>query len=108
MQSNVLKTLCFSQMEDSTIDRTTYMHFRRGFPRGELVSTGAVTAQPVLAGSPEYTHIIGDYPAKGVNNIVSGTHWFRRASGQVRLSGAVNLLDLSNRKFNCIFVINLD
>lgn len=80
--------------------RTTYFHF----PQGELVAAGFTTAQPILAGSPGTTHIVGNIPAEGANNIVSGTHRFSGATGRVRLSGAVNL----GVSFNCIFIIDID
>lgn len=90
------------------LDRTTYFKFQVGTQRGELGAAGVTTIQPVLAGSPERTHIVGDIPPEGTNSIISGTGSFRNATGRVRLSGAANLADLSNRFFDCIFVIDLD
>lgn len=85
------------------VDRTTYFQF----PQGELVANGITTVQPILAGSPGTTHIIGDIPEESANSIVSGTRRFAGATGRVRLSGAANLA-VSPAVFNCIFVIDLD
>jgi hypothetical protein len=84
-------------------DRTTYFQF----PQGELVASGITTVQPILAGSPGNTHIIGDIPEEGANNILSGTNRFAGATGRVRLSGAANLAT-TPEFFNCIFIIDLD
>jgi hypothetical protein len=86
------------------MDRTTYFNF----PQGELVARGVTTMQPVLAGSPSVTHLSGDIPDEGDNNILSGTKRFQNASGRVRLSGAAALLANGDVLFNCIFIIDLD
>ena len=81
------------------------------FPGGTLVSRGSTTVQPVLDGSVDFTHITGAVPADGENSVLSGTGRFNGATGQVRLSGAVNLAELDSEgeiTFDCIFVISVD
>ncbi len=81
------------------------------FPGGTLVSRGRTTVQPVLDGSIGFTHITGAVPAAGENSVLSGTGRFSGATGQVRLSGAVNLAELDSDgkiTFDCIFVISVD
>ena len=91
---------------------TTFFHF----PQGMLVSRGKNTAQPVLWDpannpdvNPDVTMVTGAFPAPGTNNILSGTHAFARARGQVRFSGAVRIHpDNVTVTFSCIFIISLD
>ena len=88
-----------------SINRTTIF----SFPQGQLVANGLTTVVPVFGGSsPGSTHIVGDVDDSTLN-IVSGTHAFAGSSGNVRLSGAVNLANFPNTiGFNCIFIIDLD
>jgi hypothetical protein len=81
------------------------------FPGGTLVSRGRTTVQPVLDGSVDFTHITGAVPEDGDNSVLSGTGRFDRATGTVRLSGAVNLSELDSDgkiTFDCVFVISVD
>lgn len=81
------------------------------FPGGTLVSRGRTSVQPVLDGSVDFTHITGAVPQDGENSVLSGTGRFNRATGSVRLSGAVNLSELDSDgkiTFDCVFVISLD
>ncbi len=80
------------------------------FPEGTLVTQGRVTVQPVLDGSVDYTHITGAIPAAGEESVLSGTGVFEGVSGQVRLSGAVDMSELeSDTKitFDCVFIISV-
>lgn len=76
----------------------------------QLTSRGQTTVQPTTIGSPDVTHITGAIPATDENSILSGTRKFQDATGQVRLSGSVNLDNLGSGEitFDCLFVINLD
>ena len=100
---------CLDLIEDSaaglSINRTTVFKF----PQGELHAKGLTTVVPIFgASSPGSTHIVGDVDGF-TQNVVFGTKAFRMRTGNVRLSGAVNLADFPNTiGFNCIFVINLD
>ena len=88
------------------IDRTTFLNM----PQGRVVANGMTTVKPVVGGSPDFTHIVGDIPATDANSFVEGlsTGIFEGATGRVRLSGAVNMADFSNSiEFNCIFVIDV-
>ena len=85
---------------------TTFFNFTGG---ANIVSRGNTTVMPVLHGSPGFTHVTGA-GADG-NGILSGTNQYADASGNVRLSGLVNLSKLASDgqiTFDCIFVINLD
>ena len=88
-----------------SINRTTVFKF----PQGDLHANGLTTVVPIFGdSSPGSTHIVGDVD-DSTQNVVFGTKAFRMRTGNVRLSGAVNLADFPNTLgFNCIFVINLD
>lgn len=88
-----------------SINRTTIFNF----PQGELVANGLTTVVPVFGdASPESTHIVGDVD-DATQNVVSGANRFAGRTGNVRLSGAVNLANFPETVgFNCIFVIDLD
>lgn len=101
------------------VDRTTIFDF----PQGTLVARGHTTVVPTIfpgGSSPAYTHVVGDVD-EFTDNIAFGcatadsgcTGRFANATGDVRLSGAVNMTDLLvngvfSVGFNCIFVIDLD
>ena len=88
------------------VDRTTVFNL----PQGRLVARGMTTVVPIFgASSPEYTHVVGDVDPS-TDNIVSGmgTNRFANSTGNVRLSGIVNLGVPGQILFNCIFVIDLD
>ena len=78
------------------------------FPGGTVVSQGLTTVQPVLHGSPDFTHITGAIPQPGDNSVVYGDGKFQNASGPVRLSGAVNLTNFPNQAtFDCVFILDV-
>jgi len=80
------------------------------FPGGTLVSQGLTTVQPVLHGSPDFTHITGAIPSPNGNDVIYGDGKFKNANGPVRLSGAVNLDLLGSDgiiKFDCVFIIDI-
>ena len=84
---------------------TTFFYF----PGGTLVSRGLVTVQPVLHGSPEFTHMTSAVPSPSDNNVIYGDGKFKKAAGSVRLSGAVNLSGFGDGVifFDCVFVIDI-
>ena len=88
-----------------SVNRTTIFNF----PQGELRANGTTTVVPIFgASSPDYTHVVGDVDDTTLN-IISGTKRFAGRTGNVRLSGIVNLGDFPNTiLFNCIFIIDLD
>ena len=88
-----------------SVDRTTVFNF----PEGRMVARGLTTVVPIFGdASPEYTHVVGDVNPNTLN-VISGTKRFEDRTGNVRLSGIVNLSDFPNFiEFNCIFVIDLD
>jgi hypothetical protein len=102
---------CLSGISESATDNglmmtaTTFFYF----PGGTLVSRGLVTVQPVLHGSPEFTHITSAVPSPADNNVIYGDRKFEKAAGSVRLSGAVNLSNFAGGiiEFDCVFIIDL-
>jgi hypothetical protein len=87
------------------VNRTTIFNFHQG----TLVANGPTTVVSIFgASSPDFTHVVGDADASDPN-IIFGTKRFAGATGNVRLSGIVNLADFPNTVgFNCIFVIDLN
>lgn len=78
------------------------------FPGGTVVTRGLTTVQPTTHGSADFTHITGAIPQPGDNNVVYGDGKFKNASGPVRLSGAVNLVNFpAAATFDCIFVLDV-
>ncbi len=88
-----------------SVDRTTVFNF----PEGRMVANGRTTVVPIFGdASPQYTHVVGDVNPATLN-VVSGTKRFEDRTGNVRLSGIVNLSYFPDTiLFNCIFVIDLD
>ena len=82
------------------------------FPSGSIVSQSEVSIQPAqMAGFPQVSHLTGSHPMPWDNNVLMGTRRFRNATGQVRLSGGVDMSKLASDgqiTFDCIFVITLD
>lgn len=81
---------------------------------GDVVTRARVTVLPVSpaafalnAALPNVTHLTGSIPAPGVNNVLSGTKRYRSATGQYRVSGAVDLSIPGSERFNCIFILDL-
>ncbi|UCD69049.1 MAG: hypothetical protein JSW48_02850, partial [Betaproteobacteria bacterium] len=79
---------------------TTFFFFRGG----TVVTRGLTTVQPVLHGSPDFTHITGAIPQEGDNNVIYGDRKFKHVRGTARLSGAVNLVNFPDEiTFDCAF-----
>jgi hypothetical protein len=91
------------------------------FPNGTLVGRGLTTVQEIpndwVNGGTSFTHITGAVPgAAEVRNILEevGTKRYKFSTGQVRLSGAVDLSGFNSNTgegpitFSCIFKIILD
>ena len=90
---------------------TARFQIRKGNKTGVLVSRGLTSVQPTTHGSSQYTHITGSIPTDNSNDILFGKGDFKGATGQVRLSGAVNMSKLESHgkiTFNCLFVVMLD
>ena len=96
---------------------TTYYIFAfRG--RGSLVSENRVVVRmaddtdsmnPIptdsVSANDDMTHILGSFPTN--NTIAGGTGFYRKAKGQVRVSGAVSLAHFPDEiVFDDLFVIN--
>jgi hypothetical protein len=78
------------------------------FPAGTVVTRGLTTVQPTTHGSADFTHITGAIPQPGDNNVVYGDGKFKNASGPVRLSGAVNLVNFpAQAAFDCVFILDV-
>jgi len=84
-------------------------------PLGNIVTRARVTVIPVSstafslgASLPNVTHITGSITPPGVNSILSGTGRYKDATGQYRVSGAVNLSTPGSEFFNCLFLLDLD
>jgi len=120
---------CLNPFDDSgdefgeglQIEAKTFFFLRRGV----IVNHGCTSARPFFAGvgNAGATHITGSIPrsefgveptpipaCEEAEGVILVTREFRESSGDVRLSGAV---DLSNAgageiTFSCVFVINLD
>lgn len=85
---------------------TTFFYF----PGGTVVTRVTTTVQPVLHGSPDYTHITGAIPQAGDNNVIYGDGKFKNAEGPVRLSGAVdltNFLATGEITIDCLFTLDI-
>ena len=80
---------CLSRITPSNSDNglamtaTTFFYF----PGGTLVSRGLVTVQPVLHGSPEFTHITGAVPSPSDNSVIYGDGKFSDAADNMGESG---------------------
>ncbi|MEA3410829.1 MAG: hypothetical protein U9R74_04740 [Pseudomonadota bacterium] len=91
---------------------TTSFHLAGGELRGELVTRGLTTVQPVIqptvsANGQVFTHMTG--AAGDGNAVLSGTGRYSSSTGTSRLSGLVNLADFpATATFDCLFVIDLD
>lgn len=78
-------------------------------PGGTLVTQGLTTVRPALhptkRGGVTFTHVTG---ANGDGGVQYGTRMFRNVRGLVRLSGMVDLSQLSAKgqiTFDCLFVV---
>lgn len=73
------------------------------------MTNGLTSVVPIFGdSSPGFTHVVGDVDP-GTNNAIFGTKRFANATGDVRLSGIVDLTNFPDEMgFNCIFVIDLD
>jgi len=85
-------------------------------PEGILITRGKVSVQPALeetkseSGLP-FTHITG--ASSEGNTIIAGTGVFEGSTGNVRLSGMVDMSEFAMNEgdlltFNCLFEIHLD
>jgi hypothetical protein len=95
------------------IDAVTFFFL----PGGHFTADGMTTVRPFFTGvgdaAGEVTHMTGSIPAGGSSGgIVDGSGRFATASGNVRLSGAVNLGDFFTDGnpiyFSCLFVAEFD
>ena len=87
---------------------TTFFHFGGG----TVIAQGLTTVQPVLHGSPNFTHITGAIPGLAQNGVIYGDGKFKNAFGPARLSGAVNLTNWTGDDgtpitFDCVFILDL-
>jgi len=87
---------------------TTFFHF----DGGTVIARGLTTVQPVLHGSPNFTHITGAIPGLAQNGVIYGDGKFKNAAGPARLSGAVDLTnwtgaDGTPMTFDCVFILDL-
>ena len=85
---------------------TTFFHF----PGGTVVARVNTTAQPVTTGSPLFTHITGDVPLEGTDNVLYGDGKFQSASGTVRFSGGGDLSSLfidGTIYIDCLFTLDI-
>jgi hypothetical protein len=103
---------CLSDINESVSDDglmltgTTFFFFKSG----TLISQGLTTVQPKLHGSDNFTHITGAIPSPDDDSVIYGDGKFKKASGPVRLSGAVNLSKLDSEgkiTFDCVFIIDV-
>ena len=108
--SDCLEVLGMDECGGLRVIGTTVFNFNGG----TLISRGLTSVQPTTHGSLGRTHITGSIPEPGDNSILHGTKKFKKASGPVRLSGAVTMQpDLPNAgdltiSFDCLFVIELE
>lgn len=95
------------------IDAVTFFFL----PGGHFTADGLTTVRPFFTGvgdaEGEVTHITGSIPANsGPGGIVDGSRRFAGATGNVRLSGAVNLSEFFTAGnpifFSCLFVADFD
>lgn len=81
------------------------------FAEGEIHAISDVAVQPTSLPFEGVTHVTGSKPGTGEQNILAGTGAYAGASGNVRLSGLVDMSQLDNLgqiTFDCIFVIDLE
>ena len=108
--SDCLSDITASGTDDGTMLTGTTFFF---FPGGTVISQGLTTVQPLLHGSPSFTHITGAIPDSTDNGVIYGDGKFRNAEGPVRLSGAVNLSSWGGPEtgtpisFDCMFILDL-
>ena len=96
---------------EGTLTDTVLFRFGRGGGQGDLVSSGPVTIRSALDAdtlAAGVTHTTGSFPPS--DNVIGGSGRFAHATGQVRISGGVNMDDLGNGNltFDCLFVIAVD
>ena len=91
---------------------TTFIHL----PEGSLTVRGRVSVQPVLEetileSGQAITHITGS--SNTGNGIIKGTGIYENSTGNVRLSGMVDMSNFEANEgdllaFSCLFIINFD
>lgn len=104
--SDCLSDISGDPVNGLALTGTTFFNF----PGGTLITRGLTSVQPILHGSPDFTHITGAIPQPGDDNVIYGDGKFSGASGTARLSGTVNLSELESDgliTFDCIFVLDV-
>ena len=96
-----------------TVVATSMFKFTEWRKQPTLTTRVLGNIQPVIDGIETMTHITGYIPGPGENNVLSGTKYFRHASGSARESGAVNLASFTGQPgdevdIDFIWVITLD
>jgi hypothetical protein len=103
------------------IEAKTFFFLRKG----TIVNHGCTSVRPFFAGVGDAgaTHMSGSIPGsefgvepspipacEDVGGVILATRGFRHSSGEVRLSGAVNLSNFGAGEitFSCMFVLDLD
>jgi len=91
---------------------TTIFKIKYGWRRGKIISRGVTSVSIKTGGSPTISHVTGSIPKDdGVNSIIKATGFFRGLKGPVRLSGAVDMSNMTpdhpEIDFDCIFVLKL-
>ncbi len=120
---------CLNPFDDSgdsagdgvQIEAKTFFFLKRGL----IVNHGCTSVRPFFAGVGDtgVTHMTGSIPpgefgavpmpipaCEEVGGLILTTRGFRHSSGEVRLSGAVNLSNFGSGEitFSCLFVLDLD
>ena len=121
---------CLNPFDDSgdingagvQIEAKTFFFLRKGL----LVNHGCTSVRPFFEGVGDagVTHMTGSIPegefgvapssvpeeCEEVGGLIRATRGFRHSSGEVRLSGAVNLSNFGSGEitFSCLFVLDLD
>ncbi len=91
---------------------TTIFKVKYGWLRGKIISRGRTSVSKKTGGSPNITHVTGNVPKDdGVNSVIKATGFFAGFKGPVRLSGAVDMSNMTPENpeitFDCIFVLKL-
>lgn len=90
---------------------TTIFKVSQGWLKGKIISRGVTSVSIKTGGSPGTTHVTGSIPKKNKNSILKATGWFTGLKGPVRLSGAVDMSEMTPENpvidFDCIFILKL-
>lgn len=107
---------CLSDVQPNAdglgLTNTTFINL----PEGSLTVRGRISVQPVLEetifeSGQTITHITGS--SNTGNGIIEGTGIYENSTGNVRLSGMVDMSNFDANEgdllvFDCLFVVNLD